>query len=74
MIYRGLGFLAFFEFGLSPTLPFSRQQVVSLSLSSCVSPFELIDGRGEGLGAEPNHMTGSWSSTNHSILSAVVCT
>jgi hypothetical protein len=32
----------------------SRQQVVSLSQSSCVSPFELTDGR-EGKGMEPNH-------------------
>jgi hypothetical protein len=34
----------------------SRQQVVSLSQSSCVSPVELTDGRGgEGVGEEPNH-------------------
>jgi hypothetical protein len=38
--------------------PLSHQQVVSLSLSFCVSPAELTDGRrGEGVGEEPNHTT-----------------
>ncbi len=37
--------------------PFSRQQVVSLSHSSYVSPIELTDIRGGGVGKEPNHMT-----------------
>jgi hypothetical protein len=32
-----------------------RRVVTSLSQSSCVSPFELTDGRGEEVGEEPNH-------------------
>ncbi len=46
MIYREPSFLA------------SRQQVVSLSPSSCVSKAKLTDRRGEGMGEEPNHMRG----------------
>jgi hypothetical protein len=51
--------------------PLSRQQVVSLSQASCVSPVELTDGRGgEGVGDEPNHACEeAWPSMNHSILS-----
>ncbi len=47
MIYRGPGFLSVEWFGSSPApfFPHSRQQVVSLSQSSCVSPVELTDGR-----------------------------
>ncbi len=59
IIYRGPGFLAVVWFGSTqPTsLPLSRQQVASLSQSSCVSPVELADGReGEGVGVEPNHI------------------
>ncbi len=33
-----------------PPSPLSRQQVVSLSQSACVSPDKLTDGRGEGGG------------------------
>ncbi len=41
-----------------PLPSLSRQQVVSLSQSSCVSPVELFDGReGGGLGEKPNHTT-----------------
>jgi hypothetical protein len=52
--------------------PLSRQQVVSLSQSSIVSPVELSDGRGgEGVGEEQNYTKGekAWSSINHSIFS-----
>ncbi len=52
-------------------LPLSREQVVSLSPSSCVSPVELTDGgRGRGAGEEPNHMTARkpGSSINRSTL------
>jgi hypothetical protein len=38
----------------------SRQQIVSLSQSSCVSLVELKltgEGREEGIGEQPNHMT-----------------
>jgi len=34
------------------SLPLPRQQIVSLSQSSCVSPVQLTDGRGGGRGAE----------------------
>ncbi len=37
--------------------PPSREQVVYLSQSSCVSPVELSEGEGEGVGEEPNHTT-----------------
>jgi len=46
-IYRGPGFLAVVWFN---PLPLSRQQVVSLSQSSCVSPVELTKGRGRAWG------------------------
>ncbi len=49
MTYGGPGFLAV-----------SRQQVVSLSQSSRVSPIELTNGKGGGvgvLGEDPNHTT-----------------
>jgi len=47
MIYRGPGFLAVLLSASRPP-PFSLfwQQVVSLFQFSCVSPFELADGRG----------------------------
>ncbi len=55
MIYRVPGFLAVVTSSPHP-IPLSRQQVVSLSQSSCVLPVELTDGRGwEGVGEEPNH-------------------
>ncbi len=43
-----------------PSLPPSHQQVVSLSLSSCLSPVKLTywrEGAGEGPGVEPNQKT-----------------
>ncbi len=46
MIHRGPGFLAVIWFSSSPHLPPPRQQVVSLTRSSCVSPVELTEGRG----------------------------
>jgi hypothetical protein len=46
-IYRGPGFLAVIWFN---PLPLSRQQVVSLSQSSCVFPVELTKGRGRAWG------------------------
>jgi hypothetical protein len=54
MICRGPGFLAVVLLGSSPTPypPFSRQKLVSLSQSSCVSPVELTDGRGGEPGAK----------------------
>ncbi len=39
-----------------PLYPLSRQQVVSLSQPSCVSPVEFTGG-GDGVGEEPNHTT-----------------
>jgi hypothetical protein len=50
MIYRGPDFLAVVRFGSSPSpIPsLSRQQDVSLSQSSCVSPVEFANGRGGG--------------------------
>ena len=55
-IYRVPGFPPVVWFG-TPPLP-SRQHVVSLSQTSCVSPVELTDGMGGGGGRkEPNHMT-----------------
>jgi hypothetical protein len=51
MICRGPGFL-----DVVPTL--SRQKVVYLSQSSCLSPVELTDRNGgDGEGEEPNHTT-----------------
>jgi hypothetical protein len=52
----------------------SRQQVVSLSQSSCVSLVELKltgEGREMGVGEEPDHTTvrKPGTSVNHSILS-----
>ncbi len=57
-----------------PPIPLSRQQVISFSQSSCVSPVELTDRRGgKGVhGQEPNHKTARKPGPiNHSILSAV---
>ncbi len=45
------------SYDLAPP-PLSRQKVVSLAQSSCVSPVEMNDGRREeGVGEEPNHTT-----------------
>jgi hypothetical protein len=54
----------------------SRQQVVSLSQSTCVSPVELTDGKrggGGGQGAKSFESEKAWPYINHSILSAA-CT
>ncbi len=45
------------------------QQVVSLSQSICVSPFEFTDGRGGGGGAKSYACEKAWSSINNSIHS-----
>jgi len=58
-----------------PLPPLSRDKVVSLSQSSCMSPVELTDGSGEErVGEELNHTTHkkAWPSTNHSTLSALL--
>jgi hypothetical protein len=77
MIYReGLAFL--WSYDLSPAPPLlslSRQQVVSLSQSSCVSPVELSDGRGGRRGrgggrGKSYDREEAWSTINNSILSA----
>ncbi len=60
-------FLAVVLLGSSPT---SRQQVVSLSQSSCVSPVEIADWRCGG-GDKKHHGKEAWSSANHLILSAL---
>jgi hypothetical protein len=54
--------------------PLFRQQVVSLSQSSSVSPVELSDGRegGRGRGAKSYDREKAWPSINHSIHSACV--
>ncbi len=68
MIYRGPGFIAVIWFGFFPTpYTLSRQQVVYLSHSSCVSPVE-GEGRGEAKSYDGEK---AWSSINHSLL---VCT
>ncbi len=41
----------------NPLTPISRQKLVFLSWSSCVSPVELTDGKGGGGCEEPNHVT-----------------
>jgi hypothetical protein len=54
----------------------SRQQVVSLSQSSCVSPVKLNDRRGREVGwrgAKSYDREKAWSSINHSILSEWSC-
>jgi hypothetical protein len=57
---------------LTTSPPLFRQQVISLSQSSCKSPVQLIligEG-GEGVGKEPNpnHKTARKPTVNHSIL------
>jgi hypothetical protein len=76
MIYRGPGLLAAAWFG-SPITPFlfSREQLVSLSQSSCVLLVELTDGCGGGArgggGAKWYGRKKAWPSINHSILSGL---
>jgi hypothetical protein len=58
-------------------LPLSRQQVFSLSQSSCVSPVELIDIRGgvwDGAGAKSYDDEKAWPSINLSIFSGTAQT
>jgi hypothetical protein len=51
--------------------PLSRQQVVALSQSSCVTPVELTDGRGgeDRGGAKSYDGEKGWCSVKHSRLS-----
>jgi hypothetical protein len=58
------------SYNLAPPTPF-RQQAVSLSQSSSLSPVELNDGRwgGGGGGAKSFDNEKAWSSVNNSILS-----
>jgi hypothetical protein len=62
MIYRGSGFLALGRFGsfLLPP-PLSRQQVVSLSQSACVSPRQSGLMTGEGGGAKSYGDEKAWA-------------
>ncbi len=72
MIYREPGFFAVKWFGLPTTnLLLSRQQVASLSQSSCVAVENT--GRRGGAGGATKSYDGkkAWSLKNHSILSAV---
>jgi hypothetical protein len=71
MIYRGLGFLAVVLFVFPPT-PLSRQQVVALSQSSCLSPVQHTTGEGGGGGgreAKSYEREKSLASIHYSILS-----
>jgi hypothetical protein len=74
MIYRGSSFPAVVWFG-SSLIPFpllSRQHVVSLSQSSCVSPVGHIDGTGGGNGAKSyDRREKAWAAINHSIPSGI---
>jgi hypothetical protein len=55
--------------------PLSHQQVVSLSQSSCVSPIELPEGIGGGVGVGEEqklyNREKAWQSINHSVLSGL---
>jgi hypothetical protein len=65
MIYRGPDLLAVVNDLTSspppPPSPLSRQQVVSISQTSCLSPVELADGGG----AKAYFIEKAWSSINH---------
>jgi hypothetical protein len=56
----------------APPFPLSRQQLVSLYLSSCVSPVELTDGRGGRGGTKLYDREKVWPSINNSILSGLL--
>jgi hypothetical protein len=75
MIYRGPSFLAFALFGSTPSPPPSRQQIVSLDQSSCMSVVQLFlrerGGGGGGRGAESYHRKKTWASINRSILAGL---
>jgi hypothetical protein len=50
---------------LATPLPNSRQQVVSLSQSFCVSPVQLTDGKGRGWGRRKSYYSEKvWTSIN----------
>ncbi len=70
---EGQAFLRTYAFVFPPS-NLSRQQFISLSQSSCMSPVDLTDGRsGGGDGRETNHTTTRKPgppSINHQILSA----
>ncbi len=51
-----------------PSRPLSRQQITSLSQSSCLSPVELILTGEGGRGAKSYDRERAWPSINHSIL------
>ncbi len=70
MIFGVPVFLAGGRLDASPTPFFSRQQVVSLSQSSCVSPVAVTDGKGGGGGAKPHKNDGekAWSFTTFNTL------
>jgi hypothetical protein len=58
MIYRGPDFLAVYDLAPPHRLSLSREQVIYLSQSSCVSLVELLTGEeGEVVGKEPYHTT-----------------
>ncbi len=72
MIYGGPGFLSdvWFGFSLKPLiLPLSRQQVVSLSQSFCMSPIELTDGGGGQIIRRRESLV----LCNHAIFSGKLC-
>ncbi len=58
------------SYDFSPPTPRSRQQVVPLSQSSCVSPVNLTEWGGGGRGAKLYGREKAWSSINHSIFYA----
>jgi hypothetical protein len=70
-------FLRSYDSAPRPPLPhLHRQQLVSLSQSSCVSPVQLTDGRGGGRGgrgAKSYYHHKAWPSIKHSILSDPCC-
>jgi hypothetical protein len=66
-----IGYWMFYRWQGSSPPPLSRQQVVSLSQSSCVSPVEIKCRRGGGgRGAKSYGPEKAWPSVYHSILSA----
>ncbi len=73
MIYRRPGFLAIVWFGSSPIpFPLSRQQVVSLSHTSCASSVHRAFWREGGGGVVKSYdKEKAWSSINYSILPGV---
>jgi hypothetical protein len=76
MNYRGPGFSPLYDLALPPPPlpPLFREQVVSRSQSSCVSPVELTDGRGRrgrGWGVTKSYDgEEAWFSVNQSMFYA----